>query len=145
MAERVSAISSSRITGPFSRLLYRRRCDDRGAGDGRLLRFMRPRLRQLFGSLSGMAMLPRIIAAAIQETVELLSWPRPTRRCDKKSVANRAQRMSRWLSPGLFSSLAHPFQQFGRSGDAGIEWHALWAVENHLVIAALHSIEDPLS
>ena len=68
-----------------------------------------------------------------------------SRRCDKKSVANRAQRMSRWLSPGLFSSLAHPFQQFGRSGDAGIEWHALWAVENHFIIAALHSIEDPLS
>ena len=51
----------------------------------------------------------------------------------------------RQASPGLFSSLAHPFQQFGRSGDAGIEWHALWAVENHFVIAALHSIEDPLS
>jgi hypothetical protein len=33
----------------------------------------RPRERQVFGSTSGMAIRPRIIAAAIQETVELLS------------------------------------------------------------------------
>ena len=73
MAERFSAISSSRITGPFSRFFIGAGVTIAAQVMAGWLRFLRPRLRQLFGSLSGMAMLPRIIAAAIQETVELLS------------------------------------------------------------------------
>ena len=65
MAERVSAISSSRITGPFSRFFIGAGVTIAAQVMAGCLRFLRPRLRQLLGLSRNGDVASDIIAAGM--------------------------------------------------------------------------------